>query len=131
MQLQLQSTDVIHSFWVPEFGQKQDAVPGLLTKLVITPTRDGIFPVICTELCGLGHAIMRSKAIVMTQAAYNAWYKGESSAAAGGAAFHEPAGPHEAEQQRLTHGERRERPGVERGLAHRGGQRGRQVAARL
>ena len=37
VQLQLQSLDVIHSFWVPEFGQKQDAVPGLLTKLVITP----------------------------------------------------------------------------------------------
>ena len=51
---------MIHSFWVPEFGQKQDAVPGLLTKLVITPKRLGTFPVICTELCGLGHALMRS-----------------------------------------------------------------------
>src|SRR6185437_15325223 len=44
VQLQLQSRDVIHSFWVPEFGQKQDAVPGLLTKLVITPNRLGTFP---------------------------------------------------------------------------------------
>ena len=61
VQLQLQSLDVIHSFWVPEFGQKQDAVPGLLTKLVITPNRLGTFPVICTELCGLGHALMRSR----------------------------------------------------------------------
>ena len=61
VQLQLQSLDVIHSFWVPEFSQKQDAVPGLMTKLVITPKRLGTFPVICTELCGLGHALMRSR----------------------------------------------------------------------
>ena len=67
VQLQLQSLDVIHSFWVPQFGQKQDAVPGLLTKLVITPKRLGTYPVICTELCGLGHALMRSESIVMTE----------------------------------------------------------------
>ena len=60
------SKDVIHSFWVPEFGQKQDAVPGLHTTLHITPDRLGTFPVICTELCGLGHATMRTTAIVMT-----------------------------------------------------------------
>ena len=52
--------DVIHSFWVPEFGQKQDALPGQDTKLVITPTKVGTYPVICTELCGLGHALMRT-----------------------------------------------------------------------
>ena len=47
VKLRLTSLDVIHSFWVPEFSQKQDAVPGLVTKLVITPTRLGTFPVIC------------------------------------------------------------------------------------
>jgi cytochrome c oxidase subunit II len=71
--LRLQSKDVIHSFWVPEFGQKQDAVPGLTTKLVITPTRLGTFPVICTELCGLGHALMRSQATVMSREKFEAW----------------------------------------------------------
>ena len=62
VQLHLRALDVIHSFWVPEFSQKEDAVPGLVTKLVITPKRLGTFPVICTELCGLGHALMRSEA---------------------------------------------------------------------
>src|SRR4029079_16938840 len=51
--LHLTSMDVIHSFWVPQFAQKQDAVPGIDTELVITPTKLGRYPVICTELCGL------------------------------------------------------------------------------
>ena len=66
--LTISSKDVIHSFWVPEFGQKQDAVPGLHTTLHITPDRIGTYPVICVELCGLGHSMMRSEAIVMTPA---------------------------------------------------------------
>ena len=66
---------MIHSFWVPEFGQKQDALPGQDTKLVITPTKVGTYPVICTELCGLGHALMRTSAIVMEPAAFDAWLK--------------------------------------------------------
>jgi cytochrome c oxidase subunit II len=82
-ELRIKSLDVIHSFWVPEFGQKQDAVPGLTTKLVITPDRVGTYPVICTELCGLGHAIMRTRAIVMPAAAFNAWVSKQGKAAAG------------------------------------------------
>jgi cytochrome c oxidase subunit II len=84
VQLQLQSRDVIHSFWVPEFGQKQDAVPGLLTKLVITPNRLGTFPVICTELCGLGHAVMRSQTTVEPKDKFLAWARGRGKAAGGG-----------------------------------------------
>src|ERR671932_2092817 len=53
--------DVIHSFWVPQFGQKQDVVPGITTRLIITPKRLGTYPVVCTELCGEGHALMRSR----------------------------------------------------------------------
>lgn len=71
--LSLHARDVIHSFWVPEFGQKQDAVPGLETRLVITPKRTGTFPVICTELCGLGHSLMRSRVIVMSEQEYERW----------------------------------------------------------
>jgi cytochrome c oxidase subunit II len=84
VQLRLRALDVIHSFWVPEFGQKQDAVPGLVTKLVITPKRLGTFPVICTELCGLGHALMRSQAEVMTAAKFKQW-TGSQSTGGGGA----------------------------------------------
>lgn len=75
VELQITAKDVIHSFWVPEFGQKQDAVPNEVNKLVITPTRTGTFDVICTELCGLGHSIMRTSAIVMPQAKFDAWLK--------------------------------------------------------
>jgi cytochrome c oxidase subunit 2 len=72
-ELRIRARDVIHAFWVPEFGQKQDAVPGIQTRLVVTPTKVGEYEVICTELCGLGHALMRTKAIVMEQQAYEAW----------------------------------------------------------
>ena len=74
------SKDVIHSFWVPEFGQKQDTVPGLHPTLHITPNRIGTYDVICTELCGLGHAVMRSTAIVMKRAAFEKWLKSQTAA---------------------------------------------------
>ncbi len=80
VELHLTAADVIHSFWVPEFGQKQDALPGQDTKLVITPTKLGTYPVICTELCGLGHALMRTTAIVMTPQAFDAWVKKQGQA---------------------------------------------------
>jgi len=67
------AVDVIHSFWVPNFGQKQDAVPGIATTILVTPTRTGEFAVICTELCGLGHATMRAKARVVTRAEFDKW----------------------------------------------------------
>jgi cytochrome c oxidase subunit II len=80
--LSFKTLDVLHSFWVPEFGQKQDTVPGLNTHLHITPTKTGTFDVICTELCGLGHATMRTEAIVMTPAAFNQWLKSQTKATA-------------------------------------------------
>jgi cytochrome c oxidase subunit II len=79
VKLEITSLDVIHSFWVPEFAQKQDAVPGQMNDLVITPDRLGTYPVICTELCGLGHALMRSTAVVMSTKSYNTWYTSLSS----------------------------------------------------
>jgi len=77
VELRITSVDVIHSFWVPEFGQKQDAVPGSVNKLPITPNRRGTFPVICTELCGLGHAVMRSQAIVVSSKDFLSWARGQ------------------------------------------------------
>ena len=71
--LRMTSKDVIHSFWVPEFSQKQDVVPGIHPTLHITPDRVGTYPVICTELCGLGHALMRSRVVVMEPAAFEKW----------------------------------------------------------
>jgi cytochrome c oxidase subunit 2 len=69
------SVDVIHSFWVPQFGQKMDAVPGIETTILVTPNREGDFAVVCAELCGLGHATMRAKARVVTRTQFDAWVK--------------------------------------------------------
>jgi cytochrome c oxidase subunit 2 len=83
VKLTLHSLDVIHSFSVPEFGQKSDAVPGVETTLVITPNRKGEFSLACYELCGLGHSTMRAPVRVVDQAAYEKYLTDE---AAGGPA---------------------------------------------
>jgi len=78
--LDFQSRDVIHAFFVPEFRENMDIVPGLTTTINVTPTRVGTYPVICNELCGLGHGTMRSTAQVMTPTAFDKWLKGQSKA---------------------------------------------------
>jgi cytochrome c oxidase subunit II len=69
----IQTRDVLHDFWVPAFRVKIDAVPGITTRLRATPTKLGTFPVVCAELCGLGHAVMRSTAHVLSPAAFDRW----------------------------------------------------------
>jgi cytochrome c oxidase subunit 2 len=69
----LTSLDVIHSFFVPEFSEKLDAVPGITTTLRVTPTRIGSYPAECTELCGAGHSLMRAAVNVVTPAQFSAW----------------------------------------------------------
>jgi cytochrome c oxidase subunit II len=86
VQLTIESLDVLHSFWVPQMFQKQDAVPGLPTELTITPTRLGTYPVICVELCGLGHSTMRSEAVVMSSVSYDKWLSAKPAAPASGEA---------------------------------------------
>lgn len=81
VELYMRSLDVIHSVFVPQFSQKEDVVPGLVTQLHITPTRLGTFPLECTELCGLGHSLMRSQAIVMEPAAFDAWLRQQERSA--------------------------------------------------
>ncbi len=69
----LRSLDVIHSLFVPEFSEKIDAVPGIVTTLRVTPTRLGTYPAECTELCGAGHSLMRETVRVVTPTAFNSW----------------------------------------------------------
>ncbi len=69
----LRSLDVIHSFFVPNFSEKLDAVPGITTTLRITPNRLGTYPVECTELCGAGHSLMRATVHVVTPSAFQSW----------------------------------------------------------
>jgi cytochrome c oxidase subunit 2 len=65
--------DVLHSFWVPSFRLKTDAVPGLTTQIRVTPSRPGRYDIVCAELCGLGHSTMRGYAHVITPGAFGTW----------------------------------------------------------
>jgi cytochrome c oxidase subunit 2 len=75
IELDMRSLDVIHAFFVPQFRTNEDLVPGLVTHIHLTPDKLGTFPLICNELCGLGHSTMRTQAIVMKPAAFAAWLK--------------------------------------------------------
>jgi cytochrome c oxidase subunit II len=77
----IRSSDVIHALWVPSFSIQEDAVPGMTTHYRITPDRLGTFPVVCNELCGLGHAFMRSAVHVVTPAQFAAWLRAQTGAA--------------------------------------------------
>jgi cytochrome c oxidase subunit II len=71
----IQSKDVLHDFWVPAFRLKKDAVPGQNTSYRVTTTRVGDFPIVCAELCGLGHAVMRSDAHVVGRQQFAQWLR--------------------------------------------------------
>ena len=71
--LKMDSKDVIHSFWVPEFRVKQDVVPGRVTELRVTPTLEGNYKVRCAELCGAAHYSMEKKVVVTDGDTYQKW----------------------------------------------------------
>ncbi len=74
--------DVIHAWWVPEFGIKRDAVPGMLNELWTIVPETGVYRGQCTELCGKDHGFMPIVVEVMEEAAYDAWYAEQVEAAA-------------------------------------------------
>jgi len=69
----IRSLDVVHSFFVPNFSEKIDAVPGITTTLRVTPSALGTYPAECTELCGAGHSLMRATVHIVAPSAFNAW----------------------------------------------------------
>jgi cytochrome c oxidase subunit 2 len=71
--LSLRAVDVIHSFFVPSFRFKQDAVPGLIIHMHFTPTEIGDYEIACAELCGLGHYKMHGMVKVVSQADFDKW----------------------------------------------------------
>jgi cytochrome c oxidase subunit 2 len=83
LELHLNALDVLHSFWVPEWGIKRDLVPGAdepggdeIDNVVrVTPDEEGTYSVVCTELCGWGHATMRAAAVVESQDSFDTWAK--------------------------------------------------------
>jgi cytochrome c oxidase subunit 2 len=78
----VQSRDVIHDFWVPAFRLKIDAVRGIDTHVRVTPKTIGQYPVVCAELCGLGHAVMRQTAHVVEPQEFSQWVQQRGQAAA-------------------------------------------------
>ncbi len=82
MVFKIRSLDVVHSFFVPEFSEKIDAVPGITTTLRVTPTRVGTYPAECTELCGAGHSLMRATVYVVPPATFQSWLSSRSANAA-------------------------------------------------
>lgn len=74
VRVRLRSKDVIHSFFLPNFRVKQDAVPGMGIEVWFTPTKAGQYEVACAELCGLGHYRMKAALTVdESEDAYNKW----------------------------------------------------------
>ncbi|HSW04299.1 cytochrome c oxidase subunit II [Aquabacterium sp.] len=80
--LGLASADVIHSFWVPALGGKRDLVPGRVNHLMITPTRPGVYGGVCAEYCGLQHARMALRVVVMPPAEFDRWLAAQAVPAA-------------------------------------------------
>jgi cytochrome c oxidase subunit 2 len=85
VEFRIHTNDVIHSFWVPEFRLKSDAVPGLTTKIRVTPNRLGRYQVVCAELCGIGHSTMRQNVRVVAPAEFDSWLDDQKQAAGGAA----------------------------------------------
>jgi cytochrome c oxidase subunit 2 len=80
--------DVIHSFYVPQFRVKADAVPGQVNHTYATPTEAGTYTLICTELCGPGHSLMRAPVRVLPKSQFDQWLadqKSKQSSTQGGA----------------------------------------------
>lgn len=78
----LTSADVIHSWWVPEFSVKKDAVPGFINESWVIAEEPGIYRGQCTELCGQDHGFMPVVVEVMEPADFEAWYEQKQEEAA-------------------------------------------------
>jgi cytochrome c oxidase subunit II len=89
--LNMQSLDVIHSFWVPEFRIKQDVLPGRTTYYRVTPILLGSYKVRCAELCGTSHSYMQAAVVVTSEADYLTWVKQQAAAAQAALAAGGPA----------------------------------------
>ena len=79
----LESTDVIHSFWIPPLAGKMDMIPGRETRLSIVATKPGTYRGACTEYCGTSHALMAFTVVVMEPDAFGQWLAARASPSPG------------------------------------------------
>jgi cytochrome c oxidase subunit 2 len=77
--IRITSSDVVHSFWIPDMLFKRDAVPGRVTAFDLTPTKEGTFVGRCGEFCGLNHALMTFRVRVVPAAGYRKWLRYEAA----------------------------------------------------
>jgi cytochrome c oxidase subunit 2 len=77
VQVQLESNDVIHSFWVPNLAGKQDLIPGRVTDIQLLPKKTGLYRGQCAEFCGIDHALMALDITVESKADFQHWYAGQ------------------------------------------------------
>lgn len=73
--LEITAEDVLHSFFLPNFREKQDVVPGMKQYVWFKPVKDGKFDIVCAELCGWGHYKMKGQITVESRSDYDAWLK--------------------------------------------------------
>jgi cytochrome c oxidase subunit 2 len=73
VRLQLEATDVLHSFYVPAFRLKQDVVPGRSIPAWFNATQDGTYEIDCSQLCGSSHGIMRGTVVVESPEKFDTW----------------------------------------------------------
>ncbi len=83
VRLVMTSRDVIHSFYVAAFRNKQDVLPGRYTTLWFEPTAPGSYPILCAEYCGVSHSMMRGSVVVLAPDDYAAWLAGTKRDASG------------------------------------------------
>ncbi len=75
----LRSKDVLHDFYVPQFRAKMDLVPGMVTYFWMKPTVIGKYEILCAELCGSGHYVMRGSVIIESRRDFDAWLSKQQS----------------------------------------------------
>ena len=81
--LRLRSIDVIHGLFIPGMRLKENAVPGLILHVHFTPTTPGTYPILCSQLCGSGHARMQATLSIVSPAEFEAWLAAREHARAG------------------------------------------------
>ena len=78
---ELTARDVLHSLWIPQLRLKQDAVPGRTIRGWFRATREGQYPVICAEICGIAHTFMQGALHVESEAAFRQWLESKAAPA--------------------------------------------------
>src|SRR5579864_1634 len=79
VEVRIRSIDVIHSFFLPNFRVKQDAVPGRTVDIWFTPDKPGSYQIACAQLCGVGHYTMRGNVTVQSQDAFDQWLQQQAA----------------------------------------------------